>query len=47
MQSYSDGKERQLEADGNDIWDLPVIAFNTFDILRSTEKFILEVVLKF
>lgn len=41
------GKERQLEADGNDIWDLPVIAFNTFDILRSTEKFKLEVVSKF
>ena len=49
IQNYSErhGKERRLEADGNDIWDLPVIAFNTFDILRSTEKFKLEVVSKF
>ena len=49
IQNYSKrhGKERRLEADGNYILDLPVIAFNTFDILRSTEKFKLEVVLKF
>ena len=49
IQYYSErhGKERRLEADGNDIWDLPVIAFNTSDILRSTEKFKLEVVSKF
>lgn len=49
IQNYSKrhGRERRLEADENDIWDLPVIAFNPFDILRSTEKFMLEVVLKF